>query len=187
MEASILISSTSFYLISTVFGRAMFLQSIADTSRKILNKIEGKICYQNEDIDNMYQETDIIATLNTLQLLINEVENIDSSPTLTNALNNLNTVIIEIHDLLDKIEYKINEHRAKYFNYFRNVNVYNEIISIKKKNLILDKRLNLLIKIMQINRFNLDNKYFNHINMCLDKNMSLDNSISKIADITNII
>ena len=155
METSILISSTSFYLISSVLGRTMFVQSIGDTSRKILNKIESKIYYHNNEIENMYIDTDIVATINTLQLLISEIEinNFNSSDTLNMALNNLNNIIIEIHDLIDFIQKKNQEHEQKIISYFRNLYLCNEIELIKKKNNILEKRLNLLIKIIQINRY----------------------------------
>lgn len=166
MEATILVSSTSFYLISQVFGKTMFIQSISDTSRKILNKIETDISYNN-DLDNMYIDTDIIATINTLQSLVTEINNYNSSETLNMALNNLNTVIIEIHDLLKTIEEKIEIHNNKYFNFIIRLNVYNEISFIKRKNNILDKRLNLLIKILQIN------KYKNYVNLSNDRRIIL--------------
>ena len=152
METSILISTTSFYLISKIFGQTMFIQSISDTSRKILNKIESGIFYNN-DIENMYIDTDIVVTINTLQLLINEII-LNNSSTLNTALNNLNTIIIEIHDILQSIEEKNNNHKEKYFNWFRSLNFYKEIQLIKKKNNILEKRLNLLIKILQITSLN---------------------------------
>jgi hypothetical protein len=152
METSILISTTSFYLISKIFGQTMFIQSISDTSRKILNKIESGIFYNN-DIENMYIDIDIVVTINTLQLLINEII-LNNSSTLNIALNNLNTIIIEIHDILKSIEEKNNNHKEKYFSWFRSLNFYKEIQLINKKNNILEKRLNLLIKILQINSLN---------------------------------
>lgn len=157
METSILISSTSFYLISSVFGKTMFVQSISDTSRKILNKIENGITYNN-DVDMMYIDTDIVATMNTLNLLIKEINNINFSSslklTLNEALNNLNNIIIEIHDLLKNIEDKTEVYNTKYISYIKNINLDREINQVKKKNNILEKRLNLLIKILQINKLN---------------------------------
>lgn len=152
MEASVLISSTSFYIISSVLGKTMFIQSISDTSRKILDKIENGICYNNKAMEDMYIETDIIATITTLQSLVSEITSASSS-SLTMALNNLNTIIIEIHDLLYSIEEKYKEHAGKYMNYFRSINIRREISLICQKSKILEKRLNLLIKIMQITQF----------------------------------
>lgn len=152
METSILISTTSFYLISGLFGRTMFIQSISDTSRKILNKIEGGIFYNN-DIENMYIDTDILVTISTLKLLLDEI-NCGDSNTLNTALNNLNTIIIEIHDILQSIEEKNTAHIQKYMKYIISINFSEEIKLIKKKNYILEKRLNLLIKILQINNLN---------------------------------
>ena len=154
METSVLVSTTSFYLISRVFGKTMFIQSISDTSRKILNKIETGIYHNNDDVENMYIDTDIVVTINTLQLLVNEINNFNYSSTLNTALNNLNSIIIEIHDLIQLIEEKTNNHKQKYISIIRNVNLYREIKLVIKKNNILEKRLNLLIKVLQINRYN---------------------------------
>ena len=162
MESSILISSTSFYLISRVFGKTMFIQSISDTSRKILNIIESGLCNHNYELEHMYEDTDIKATLSTLESLVKEISDYNSTQSLNVALNNLNTIIIEIHDLLYAIETKNKNHKEKYLNKFRSLNLYNDIEIIKRRNNILEKRLNLLIKILQINRLKYNEECYNN-------------------------
>ena len=141
-------------IISTIFGRTLFVQSISDTSRKILNMIENIFgCnYNNIELDNVFIETDIEATLKTLDTLVLEIKGNDKqlSNTISTAFNNLNNIILEIEQLICTINKILQKHDQRYFYFLFSVNINRELIQLRIKSIILDKRLELLIKMVQI-------------------------------------
>lgn len=138
--------------ISSLVGSTLFAQSISDTSRKILDLVENIFNY-DYNIKEVLSETDIQATLKTLDEFVKEIDE-QNNKTLHIALENLNIIIEEIHTTLNLIHIECEYHKTKYFSGYRKLDLSNFCNTIKKKNKILDKRFNLLIQIIQINKNN---------------------------------
>ena len=136
--------------IPSLVGSTLFAQSISDTSRKILDLLEN-IFHYDCSIQEVLTETDIQATLKTLDEFVKEIDE-HNNKTLHIALENLNNVIEEIHTILNQIQSDCEYHKTKYFSYYRKLDLSNYCNTIKKKNKVLDKRFNLLIQIIQINK-----------------------------------
>ena len=142
--------------IPSLVGTTIFAQSISDTSRKILNLVENIFQY-NCSIQDTLNETDIQATLKTLDVFVEEI-NENNNKTLHIALENLNNVIEELHTTINQINSECEYHATKYFSNYRKLDLSKYCEIIKKKSNILDKRFHLLIQVMQINHNNIQDK-----------------------------
>ena len=136
--------------IPSLVGSTLFAQSISDTSRKILDLVENLFHYDCS-IQEVLTETDIQATLKTLDEFVKEIDE-HNNKTLHIALENLNMIIEEIHTELNQISSDCEYHKTKYFSNYRKLDLSNYCNNIKKKSKVLDKRFNLLIQIIQINK-----------------------------------
>jgi hypothetical protein len=63
------------------------------------------------------------------------------------AIQSFTMMLNEIHDLLKNIEFKIQNHKLKWFSYFRSLNFCDELEELKVKKNILDRRFEILQKI----------------------------------------
>lgn len=134
--------------IPSIVGTTLFAQSISDTSRKILDLVENIFQY-NYNIQDILNETDIKATLKTLDVFVKEIDE-NENKTLHIALENLNNIIEELHTTMNQIKSDCEYHTTKYFSNYRKLDLSKYCEIIKQKNNILEKRFNLLVQVMQV-------------------------------------
>ena len=117
--------------IPSLVSSTLFAQSISDTSRKILDLIENLFHYDCS-IQEVLTETDIKATLKTLDEFVREIDE-HNNKTLHIALENLNMIIEEIHTELNQISSDCEYHKTKYFSNYRKLDLSNYCSNIEKK------------------------------------------------------
>ena len=67
------------------------------------------------------------------------------------SLKSIEILIDEINKELIDINQKINYHNSKYFSSWRSINLDNNINQLNDHNILLDKRLDNLIKLLNLN------------------------------------
>ena len=98
-----------------------------------------------EALNNM----DLEANLKVIEALLEELSEKHNSKTVSICLDNVSVMLQKIKGEMDEINKEIKYNESKWFSSWRTVNYENNIKNIIKHNAILEKRLDLLIKIMK--------------------------------------
>jgi hypothetical protein len=69
------------------------------------------------------------------------------TPTVLIALHGIEDISLRIHDELDKIKKKIQDHKLKYFYWLRTVDINYDLLNLEGHVQNLDRRFDLFIKI----------------------------------------
>ena len=106
------------------------------------------------DFKNTIEKIDLHTKLNVIENFMNiipkEYENIKCVST---SLNSLHEIVIKLHDELGKINNIIEEHKLKYFSYWRTPVYQKELDNIVKYKSILDDRFETLLKLINTINF----------------------------------
>ena len=149
MEMVTLNYATSFVSLLT---NGMVSLAINDTSTLLLSMIKT-VVNDYTDFKNIIEKIDLNKKLNIIENFMNiipkEYENIKCVST---SLNSLHEIVIKLYDELAKINYIIEQHKEKWFNYYRKPNYHIELDNIQKYKLIMDDRFDTLLKL--INKIN---------------------------------
>ena len=109
---------------------------------------------QINDVKNTIEKIDLHTKLNVIENFMNiipkEYENIKCVST---SLNSLHEIVIKLHDELGKINNIIEEHKLKYFSYWRTPVYQKELDNIVKYKSILDDRFETLLKLINTINF----------------------------------
>lgn len=115
----------------------------------------------HSDLNNIIIELDLDFKLELIQSFLDDITNIlnpiDETVThvqtnitrsLTVSLNYLNKIITEIYTLINTVKDKIEYHKTKYFNYYRTLDITQDLNKLKQEHDILMSRFDLIIKII---------------------------------------
>ena len=91
--------------------------------------------------------SDIHGNLPAFEKVINKEKNIDL---ISNSLESIHDMIINIREDLKNINIKIGKHKEKWFNRWRSIDVRTELLNLKLHCDVLDKRFNLMTKSIKI-------------------------------------
>jgi len=142
-------------IFSTFIGKQVLGKAISDASSSIYTSI-GSIFGYNSIINDTITGLDIQERIKTIIFLIKDVKNYTEA--VEKCINSIHDIIIEIKQDLKLIEYKINNHKKKYLSRWRKLSCSKELKNIKIHSDLLEKRLEYLIKGLQIARCNRDLK-----------------------------
>ena len=135
-------------------GTDVVVKTLTATSSSIINLIThlSTTEYPNSDsIRNVLYETDIELKMKVINSLVNDLKKKKNLAEPINiALGSLAETTEKLHKELDIIKKNVEIHKSKYFKNWRNLNCDENLHNIKKLNNILDKRLDLLTKILSI-------------------------------------
>tara|TARA_Y100000996_G_C22053568_1_gene450157 strand:+ start:54 stop:512 length:459 start_codon:yes stop_codon:yes gene_type:complete len=150
MEMVTLNYATSFVSLLT---NGMVSLAINDTSTLLLSMIKT-VVNDYTDFKNIIEKIDLTTKLNIIENFMNiipkEYENIKCVST---SLNSLHEIVIKLYDELAKINYIIEQHKEKWFNYYRKPNYHIELDNIQKYKLIMDDRFDTLLKLINTINF----------------------------------
>ena len=150
MEMVSLTYATTFVSLLT---NGMVSIAINDTSTLLLSMVKTMV-NDYKDFKNTIEKIDLNTKLNVIENFMNiipkEYENIKCVST---SLNSLHEIVVKIHDELGKINNIIEEHKQKYFHYWRTPIYQIELDNIKKYKLILDERFEILLKLINTINF----------------------------------
>ena len=139
-------------VVSALLGRQIMSQAISDASGTIYTSI-GDIFYYSNSVDKVLCELDIGNKIKTMELLTKEfstVKEINNEDAINYCLENLHDMIIRIREDIKQISAKIKDHKKKYLNNWRTVDVKNQIYNLKIHTHLLDKRYDLLVKTINV-------------------------------------
>jgi citrate lyase beta subunit len=108
-----------------------------------------------QDIEKVSKQLDLLETIKIYDLLIKEIleknkDLIDNSETLKESIHSIIEVLDVLNTLLKQIDTKVQEHKLKWFSYFRSLNFISELEELKVQKNILDNRFEILQKIIKI-------------------------------------
>ena len=137
-------------IISILIGRQIMTQAISDASSNIYHSLSGLIYYSN-DVDSVISELDLGNKIKILEQLSKTLHNHKTNNVLVDmALEHMHDMIIRIREDLKIISHKVKKHKNKYFNRWRSVNCKKELDILNRHSKILDKRMELLFKSLEI-------------------------------------
>lgn len=138
-------------VISTFIGKQVLGKAISDASGSIYSSL-GTVFGFNKKINETILKLDIKERIKTINSLTNDVENY--SEAIEKCLSSIHDIIIEIKQDLKIIEKKIKKHKKKYFSGWRILNCGKELKNLNLHSELLEKRLEYLLKGLQIARCN---------------------------------
>jgi hypothetical protein len=139
----------SFPIAATAMVAHLTIVPIIKNIYPILTTIKDSL--QVEEVVDIINKKDIEATLQVIEGLVNEISELKKKPkSMIKALENLNTTLKRVHELLEIIHNKTLEHSNKYFSSWRSLDIKNETKQLEIEFNLLEKRFNLLHKILMI-------------------------------------
>ena len=137
-------------VISALIGRQILSQAISDASYTIYGSISD-IYYYSSKVDRVLIALDVKQKIKIVEdvckILQNKEKNIDL---ISNSLESIHDMIINIREDLKNINIKIGKHKDKWFNRWRSIDVRTELLNLKLHCDVLDKRFNLMTKSIKI-------------------------------------
>lgn len=137
-------------IISVLLGRQIMTQAISDASNTIYQSLTNLVCY-SQNVENVLSDLDIGNKIKILEQLSKILNNYNTSnPLVDMALEHMHDMIIRIREDIKIINKKLENHKNKLFSSWRKVNCRKEVENLKRHSNILDKRIELLFKSLEI-------------------------------------
>lgn len=144
---------------ATIISTDMVAKSISLTTSSIFAL--GKSLFYSDNyvnlstIEKIEKKLDLLETVKIYDIWIQEViekykDKIDNSNSFKESIRSFTSILNELHELLKTIDQKVQDHKLKWFSYYRNLSFHEEIENMQILKNILDNRFNIL---QQINSF----------------------------------
>ena len=135
---------------SSVFllGSKLFTTVINDTASKLINVTETAIIHDHKDLHEVLTELDLDMRLSVINSLVNNIKH-TGNDAVEICLKSILEVITNINNITDKIKIAQLEHREKYFNGWRAIDLDDYISEIIKQSELLEKRFGLFVNIIK--------------------------------------
>ena len=148
MQTNTLIYTGRF--VSSMIGSSITTSAIADVSQTIYTLLYGLIETNDPLLDKNLEDMDIKAQIKLIDSLLETLDTKICTKPIELALNQLHEIICNIREDLNILNQKYNYHQKKWFYYWRKFDNSKEIKILENHKLILDKRLDMFMKIFQI-------------------------------------
>ena len=132
-----------------LIGGKIFSNIINDTSDKVVNIVETALVHNHTDVHQLFTELDLDVRLEVINSLIKNIKREHSNDTVNICLKSLYDVITKINKITHEIDGVIEQHKEKYFNEWRQIDVDLQINEIRKQSELLDKRFSLLTNVIK--------------------------------------
>jgi len=134
----------------TVAGKKIIYEILEETYELIKGSIK------NPKVNNVLAEMDLIADLKVIEVLVGDVtvseEKEGVVDAVDTALANVKDSLLVIKEEMRIIKDHLDDHERRFFASFFEPNVTENLENIAKQKVILDKRVDLLIKLLAIKR-----------------------------------
>ena len=139
-------------IIGTMIGREVFSQTISKSTSGLYVEIDNLIHCTEYDFIALLEKLDINTKHEVSTLLIKEYEEINTifTDSCKKCINSLIDIIDKITKEIIDIQNEIKEHNLKWFHKWRSNTYDNKIQNLITHNTILENRLNLFIKLIQL-------------------------------------
>ena len=148
---SILLGTKALTMVSGL-STELLIQTVKTTSTGIISTIKYISSYNNVDLTLLQKDLENIDLENKINIINQFIEEIEGKK---NVKESIKSSIQSVHDILEKINKELESikedieyHQTKYFNSWRSIYCDDKIGNIKSHNEILDKRFDLLMKLL---------------------------------------
>jgi len=138
-------------IIGDMLEKDLIVRTISATNAKIFGVIADYL-YGESLAKSTIERLDIIHKLEVIESYVSELPKdfqMDKSSLV--ALNGIQQICEKIHEELDSIKCKLEEHKLKYFYYMRSVDISMDLAKVEQHVLNLDKRFQLFLAIRKNN------------------------------------
>lgn len=142
---------------STLIGNDIVTKAISEATVSIYSILYSLIDIKHPELDKLLENMDIKAQIQTLDSMLQNVNTNYKSKTMELSLYQLHEIICKLREDLRLISNKHIQHKTYWVSYIYKCDINQEIISLKKNKNILDKRLDMFMKVLQVEN---TNKYY---------------------------
>ena len=138
-------------IISSIIKKEVIAQTIGESTKSIFHNL-SHIMEDEFKLKNIIEELDLTSKIDIINDLIKDVDKEDINDIIHKAIHYLHDIIETINKEVEDIKKEIKEHSELWFHRFRTPTYISKIERLIKHNQILDKRLDLFIKVFNIEK-----------------------------------
>lgn len=136
-------------------GTDLIFNAVRSTSCGIINGMNYIYSSDKSGISHLKFELDkidLLIKVNIVDSFIHELDNTKISNSVKSSLISVENILFKLKKEIDDITNLIKDHNEKWFAYWRYLDYTAYLENIKIHNNILDKRLDLLLKLLQVDQ-----------------------------------
>lgn len=152
MESSAIIYTGR--IMGSIIGNDIVTKAISEVTLSIYNILYNLIDINHPELDKLLETMDIKAQVQTLDSMIRSIDQNNYSKTMEISLHQLHEIICRIRKDLKLISRKHIEHKTYWISYLKKCDISLEMQSLKNNKNILDKRLDMFMKVLQVENTN---------------------------------
>ena len=137
-------------VISSILGREFISHTIGEATKSAYLGIGELLSNDNFQFKEILERLDIKLKIEIINDLFEKNKEVKVSKSVNTCFDNLNSIIKKINEEIKNINKEIEIHETKWFKNFRINNVLIKIENLKRHSSILDNRLNMLIKLLNM-------------------------------------
>ena len=138
-------------IISSLIKKEVIAQTIGESTKSIFHNL-SHIMEDEFKLKNIIEELDLTSKIDIINDLIKDVDKENINDIIHKAIHYLHDIIETINKEVEDIKKEIKEHSELWFHRFRTPIYISKIEKLIKHNQILDKRLDLFIKVFNIEK-----------------------------------
>lgn len=138
-------------IISSIIKKEVIAQTIGESTKSIFHNL-SHIMEDEFKLKNIIEELDLTSKIDIINDLIKDIDKEDINDIIHKAIHYLHDIIETINKEVEDIKKEIKEHSELWFHRFRTPTYISKIERLIKHNQILDKRLDLFIKVFNIEK-----------------------------------
>lgn len=146
-------ANTIFYtgqLVSSLIGSDILTKAISESSSTIYNLLYGLVDNGDPELERVLEELDVFAQMRCVESVTKYQGGAPITSARTICLEQLHEIICRIREDLRQINGNLELHKQKYFASYRNPHNSVEIKNLRGHKRILDQRLEMFMKVVQI-------------------------------------
>ena len=138
-------------IVSSLIKKELISQTISESTKNIVYNL-GNLMKDEFEFKNIIEELDLMSKIDIINSLINDIDSKNINDIIHKVIHYLHVIIDTIKQEIEEIKKEIKEHKELWFHNFRTANYKVKIERLIKHNQILDKRLDLFIKVYNIEK-----------------------------------
>ena len=137
-------------IMGTLISNDIVTKAISEVTLSIYSILFNLIDINHPELDKLLEDMDIKAQIQTLDSMIKNINYKSKTKTIELSLHQLHEIICKIRQDLKLISNKHIQHKTYWISYLQKCDISQEIKSLKKNKSILDKRLDMFMKVLQV-------------------------------------
>jgi peptidoglycan hydrolase CwlO-like protein len=138
-------------IVGALIKKELIAQTIGESTKGIFGGMSS-ILHDDFEFKNTIEELDIKSKIDIVNDLIKDIDEENINDCIHKALHYLHEIIDLINKEIEEINNDITEHKKLWFHRIRSANYPQKVQRLIKHNQLFDKRLDLLIKLLTIEK-----------------------------------